>query len=538
MKRIISALLMIALLPASSVYADTQYATLPSFDVCLNDTKTASTNREYPLIVYSGITYVPLTYYDCRYLGITSDWNSQTSTLTIQKGEAGCAYRSFYREKPNPSRFEVKKCDFNIVVNGKKIDNSKEEYPLILFREITYFPLTWRFAVEEFGWEYYFDSDSGLFIKSGNHNIQTVSLPFYTMNPATDGSYYYYNGINGDKNVVYRVPTDDFSAPEIIYEIPDTPMSRSASFIEDNGDVYLYCWIGSGPTMSTEKYYKIEADGSLTEQYPSDCYIYKHGALYFSMQNDGVTLEINNKNGTIDFIYTVNGAENKVSPLQPHYRIGRNKKASTNYAVLESNIQIYNGKIYYTAFDAENQTPSALYCIDTSDGNVEKLLDNVYGFWAFGKETLPDGLSYEKILYDSDGKLILYNTLTKESVIVEENDGYDIVLEKAIGEKTVYAVLQNGESDRTIVKKYDFSPDLISRETLMDTYTPAYWNIMSDKLYVSLLSEVSGEETRLLVADENKGVFRSADKIRGIFIYNDTLVYGTDNSGIAVVNFN
>ena len=33
------------------------------------------------------------------------------------------------------------------------IDNEKEEYPLINFRNITYFPMTWRFAYEELNFD-------------------------------------------------------------------------------------------------------------------------------------------------------------------------------------------------------------------------------------------------------------------------------------------------------------------------------------------------------------------------------------------------
>lgn len=52
------------------------------------------------------------------------------------------------------------------MVNGEVIDNSKEKYPLLLFRDVTYFPLTWRFAVDEFGWNYTFDMEQGLQIAS------------------------------------------------------------------------------------------------------------------------------------------------------------------------------------------------------------------------------------------------------------------------------------------------------------------------------------------------------------------------------------
>lgn len=38
----------------------------------------------------------------------------------------------------------------NTVVKSEFLDNSAEPYPLLNFRGVTYFPLTWRFAVEEF----------------------------------------------------------------------------------------------------------------------------------------------------------------------------------------------------------------------------------------------------------------------------------------------------------------------------------------------------------------------------------------------------
>ena len=53
-----------------------------------------------------------------------------------------------------------------ILVNGKQIENSSEEYPVLRFRDVTYLPLTWRFAVEEFGWEYSYSQEYGISICS------------------------------------------------------------------------------------------------------------------------------------------------------------------------------------------------------------------------------------------------------------------------------------------------------------------------------------------------------------------------------------
>ena len=71
-----------------------------------------------------------------------------------------------------------------------------------------------------------------------------------------DGVYYYYNGKSQDKNVIYRVLVSDTSNPEIIHEIPNSDLSKTASLEMINGKVYIHYFCGSGPTMSTEYYYK------------------------------------------------------------------------------------------------------------------------------------------------------------------------------------------------------------------------------------------------------------------------------------------
>lgn len=533
MKKIIAILLTSVMLFVVPVFASKQNAELPFFEVRLNGTSVESSNRQYPLLVYKGITYVPMTYHDCRYLGITTDWDSETSTLTVQKGDVSCAYRAQEQNDPNSSQCIVTECDFNIVVNGKRIDNSKEEYPLLLFRQITYFPLTWRFAVEEFGWEYYYDSQSGLSINSGNQYIHTLSLPHFTGNAATDGEYYYYIGDKDGKSVVYRTPVSNISSTKVIHEIPDTPMSWQISrFVEDEGDVYIYYWVGSSPIMSSERYYKIESDGSVTEKNPQNYFYYRHGGLTFRAQKDGITVKFDNDGKPLGFSYIKDGVEILLDPLQENFRIGSNKEGGTNYSVFDNTIQIYNNKIYYTAFNAVEQTPSSLYCINIADGSTHKIMDKVYGFWAFGKET-----TGEKILYDFEGKIMMYNTLTGESVTVNDNCEEGIVLEQAIGETEVYAVLKSLSGNRTVVKKYDFSSDLISEEILLDTNTNSGCSVLAGKLCVYLNEEKQNEETRLLVIDEEKGVFRSSDTIKGIFVFEDTLMYGIDEKNVAIVNF-
>ena len=153
----------------SALAADAQVAvTLPAFPVVLNGVTMEQQNNQYPLLVYKNITYVPMTYYDAQLLGLTSVWNAAEG-LTINRADfvadqktAQQQYVPYTGTAKNQNQYQAVRPGFAITVNGKKIDNSKEEYPLLVFRDVTYFPLTWRFAVDEFGWNYTFDGKEGL----------------------------------------------------------------------------------------------------------------------------------------------------------------------------------------------------------------------------------------------------------------------------------------------------------------------------------------------------------------------------------------
>lgn len=151
--------------------ADTQVpVTIPAFPVTLNGLTIEQADNRYPSLVYQDITYVPMTYYDAQLLGLVSDWTAENS-LTIQKAPfvpdqatAQQRYVPYKDTTANVASNTALRPSFAITVNGKQIDNTKEEYPLLVFRDVTYFPLTWRFAVEEFGWSYTFDAQNGLVI--------------------------------------------------------------------------------------------------------------------------------------------------------------------------------------------------------------------------------------------------------------------------------------------------------------------------------------------------------------------------------------
>ncbi len=164
-----AALLAMGLHTAPALAAEVN-VTLPTFPVTLNGVTMEQSQSQYPMLVYKDITYVPMTWADTRLLGLNSSWNQQTG-LVIDKADtvqdqktAQSAYKPYKAAAANGKSYKATTASGKITVNGKSINNSKEEYPLLLFRDVTYFPLTWRFAVTEFGWDYSFDAKNGLVI--------------------------------------------------------------------------------------------------------------------------------------------------------------------------------------------------------------------------------------------------------------------------------------------------------------------------------------------------------------------------------------
>lgn len=154
-------------LPLTAQAAQAVNVTLPAFTVTLNGIEADSVQSQYPFLVYKDITYVPMTYHDARLLGLETKWTAKEGLVINKASEfdakaAAGAYKPYTAGSKNGSTYQATIVEGAVTVQGKAIDNSKEEYPLLLFREVTYFPLTWRFAHDTFGWQYTFDNKNGL----------------------------------------------------------------------------------------------------------------------------------------------------------------------------------------------------------------------------------------------------------------------------------------------------------------------------------------------------------------------------------------
>lgn len=111
---------------------------------------------EYPLITYKDITYFPMTHDLCAMLGLSTGFDSKKGLFITKKyfdvdytpNLFGGSATNYYN-----AEYDAVIPSYPVYLNGIKIDNTKEEYPLINFRDITYFPMTWRFAYEELNFD-------------------------------------------------------------------------------------------------------------------------------------------------------------------------------------------------------------------------------------------------------------------------------------------------------------------------------------------------------------------------------------------------
>ena len=518
---------------ASSAHAK-EVATIPAFDVHFNGNKVESEQREYPLLVYKDITYFPMTYFDSRHLGLVTEWDGETNTLTISKENINSILTAYKSESKNSISNDVRICDFNIIVNGTEIDNSTEPYPLLTFRDVTYFPLTWRFAVDMFHWEYSFDSDSGLRINSANHKIKMLDLSSLEMNSYYDGFtcdgeyYYHHNSANGN---IYRTPVDDLTKQEVIHHIESgVPVGLSYT----DGKVYL-SYRSGGATMGTDITYCINKDKTLTETEKSSGYGKVGMVSYYRAYGDGVKAELSFFTGTWEFCYYI--GENKTDVKIPGISFGTPGRHSSSEVIPP---QIVGDNIYVIGYKGEEEL-KILYSINVKSGEITEIASNVNNFEAY--DTFVDGI---KTIYSAEGKLYQYLTETKELFEID-NDSKPLVMMVPMIRKDISTTVSNpytgmyvvtGDEEGYSVFMFDdyrgIDPPPRQGTLIMEFSPKTSFSYQNGYLIARDKSE--NPKVRLAVFDPWNGFyvlspFKSADDATAITIFGNTLIYRNIETG-------
>lgn len=163
MKKLIVLLLTVCIILTSmsvSVFANEKSVTvvIPDYQIIIDDSLVYYADSVYPFLNYKGITYLPMTYEYARAMNLATGYLEGSSFMVAYNpcDDKLPVYETTANHKNNTAVIPE---EYNIYVNGKKADNSSSEYPLLNFRDVTYFPMTWEYAVDNFGWNLSFDNN-------------------------------------------------------------------------------------------------------------------------------------------------------------------------------------------------------------------------------------------------------------------------------------------------------------------------------------------------------------------------------------------
>lgn len=536
-----------------STAAFAEEAVLPAFEVTLNGQKIESNNREYPLIVYKDITYFPMTYYDCRFLGITTDWNNDTFTLSIQKENISGMYREYlsgvrnprswyvmpreipYGEEPVLPDEYVAPCGFVITVNGKQIDNYDEAYPLLTFRGVTYFPLTWRFAHDEFGWEYSYTDKDGLVINSDNYNTEILALPDAaadgTLAVAYDGEYYYYKG---NENKIYRTPVEDTSKNELIYTIPNNGKEYVDVNFSVQNDKLFVSYNNGYNARSANNYFKI-VDGKMVETDEGDQVKISAGNIRQYDLGEGVTVKTSDM-GTmpyIDVTYIYKGVEHEVKQEGIYFGVyekdGKPERSECFYRVnlyyTDNSAPHTKRYLYLNGYNAETGI-SSLYRIHLETGEMEELLEDVGEFYVYYCNPPMDN----RVVFWRDGQLFQYSgSPIKLSVLMDS----PLPMKSAVSNIRLIAALSDIGRDVTLM---DFG--YIGKEpgkVLFHTDSSATTFVQNEMIFVRVVEDLPGSHVHFAAVDPYCEPYFSADFADTCF-YNDRVLLYTTEGKVVKVN--
>ncbi len=483
--------------------------TLPEFTVKLNGNVVNNQYREYPLLVYKNMTYLPMTWYDCRLLGLETKWNKEDGLKIIQSNVTS-SYVPYKTELKNLKSYSATVPTFNSSVNGKVIDNSEEEYPLLSFNNITYFPLTWEFAHDEFGWEYIWDKTEGLTINSNNPQFKTVNLPEYaTENDiAFFKEYYYFVETLGDTNKVYRIHEDNMSSKELVYSYElDTTygFNNRIGFMIRDDELWFYYHIG-GATMGSDIYCKINDNGKATVEHK--------GYLDFK----------NTPNGTLIIKQFVPPTGNNLV-LESLDKDNRNKIGDSNL-IYDWHINTKDQGIGYNSSNSTTVIGNDVYVLASPYPIGNEDLNRIY------KVNLDTNETTKIIDFEvNDFKVInnkLYYIKSKDKSLYSSNlDGTNE--RKVSGNKIKNYISWYGEVDgniyyttgeRSQVNLYKAEP---SKEDILVLNEPLEnVQIVNNKIICKL---IEGEDYGVKVLDKSGNLkLAITDQVVDVFVYKDKII--------------
>lgn len=133
--------------------------TIPEYKTVIADMDIYNPALQYPIINYKNITYIPMTSKLCARLGLAVGFDAAKGLYIAKHPDTEYFSYSdtegFFGSTDFQNSYDIfyTACipEYPIYINGIYINNFKEEYPLLNFRDITYLPLTYSLASDELG---------------------------------------------------------------------------------------------------------------------------------------------------------------------------------------------------------------------------------------------------------------------------------------------------------------------------------------------------------------------------------------------------
>ncbi|MDO3677801.1 hypothetical protein [Paenibacillus ehimensis] len=154
---------------------------LPDFPVLINGQTPDNSKLKYPFFVYKDITYLPLTWEYTRALAIALSFDQEKGLHIgmgggrLSGGWIGWKKEAFRPDlsgsNPRNRAYTATMPDFPVTIGNSYIDNGSEPYPLLEWNDVTYLPLTWKYAHDALGLELVWDDAKGLNVIGGQQQV-------------------------------------------------------------------------------------------------------------------------------------------------------------------------------------------------------------------------------------------------------------------------------------------------------------------------------------------------------------------------------
>ncbi len=386
MKKILIFILLMAGIAAIplSVSAENASVVLPTYKCIINDSDIYYKDSQYPLLSYKDITYFPMTWNYCRAMDLDVQWVDGEGLYIASKPTLDKPEFQVYpleNKTVNKSNMTAVRVEYPVFIDGKTAYRDPT-YPLLNFRGITYFPMTWTYAHDTFGWNLCFENrvfnvdtlpDSITYItaKADENGIK------YEKNKdgKTDNTMYYLDYATG--NTTSKQVTDEEKKQALISDETEADVisdrislkgydicldgKKLAEFkaVKDGtaagADTEIY---GSEKTVNgvtcllIRAYHSLEIPAPYT---PAEVYLYIKNGTEYELIAEGEELRNTGKAGNYTYIETakLSGYRNTVFNYSILYRIDESgkpvclnaEKTFENYKSI-SLIGISGGKAY------------------------------------------------------------------------------------------------------------------------------------------------------------------------------------------------